>query len=161
MLWLFSLGCLWNSHQGSLLTLLEPFLFPSWLIHTWYEGLCLLLLPLVILCSVYITGRSSLFWKETEEQKIWGRGKIVGWKEWRKGRLPSGCILWEKGRLPSGYILWERIKKTNCMPPHSAFYVNVEYQTWLLILIWQKFHWLSDLPRPVVSTTNKEYLWSI
>ena len=48
-----------------------------------YEGLCLVLLHLVLMCWVGIPGRPSLFWMEREYQWIWVN-EYWGdcWKEW-------------------------------------------------------------------------------
>lgn len=49
------------------------FLLLVFLIQLWCEGLCLVLLHFVMLCSIAILGRTSPFWREAEW--IWGRGE--------------------------------------------------------------------------------------
>lgn len=84
-----------NSESGVSLTLLPAlrtlFLLLSCIVQPWYEGLCLVLLYLVMLCLVNITGKPVvfvLFWKEMKEKQIWGKqcgGEELVGEKWEGG----------------------------------------------------------------------------
>lgn len=98
-----------NGGSGRLsLTLLPDFgilfLLMSCPVHLWYEGLCLVLLQLIMPYLVAISGRSSLFWRKIGEELMWGREEVaLNWEEWREGKLQPGYNVLEKeGRKEAG-----------------------------------------------------------
>lgn len=46
-------------------------------IQPWFEGLCLLLLSIVLSCLVIISWMSALFWRKRDGKWNWGMGKIA------------------------------------------------------------------------------------
>lgn len=70
------------------------FLLLSCHIHPLYDSMCLVLLYLIKPCLVDVPGRPAPFWREMEEQRIWGIGKVEGnWGDRKEEKLRSGCIV--------------------------------------------------------------------
>lgn len=87
---------------GMLLTLLcaycTYFLLLACLIQPWYKSIWLVLLHYVMVSSVDIIGISALFWREMQEQLIWGKWEMKGFWDRRKVGLWLGWIIWKNNK---------------------------------------------------------------
>lgn len=63
-----------NSRGGDYVSFACFFLRLGYFFRPWYEGLCIVLLQLVMLCSVDISGRPAIFWRKTEEVNLEEKG---------------------------------------------------------------------------------------
>lgn len=80
--------------------------------------------------------RHAAFWRETEEQWIWGEGRWARWEEWREGRLQSRLIE-KKKKEDTGGTSYKRIYSIPSLAKLrlDLFLLSIEnYQSW----VWRK-----------------------